>query len=79
MTRVIREKWTESICKKLQKKKKNNRLKRPGIEEDRQTGPRMTARRGEEKESKAIKDDKLNHKETKKNWFLVDQRHCGGI
>ena len=58
---------------------KKDRVKRPGIEEDRQTGPRMTVRRDGQKYRKAIKDGQLNHKETKKNWFLVDQRHCGSI
>ena len=40
------------------KRKKNDRVKSSGIEEDRQTVPRMTVRRNERKDCKAIKDGK---------------------
>ena len=33
---------------------------------------------GRKKDRKAGQEGKQNHKETKKNLFLVDKRHCGG-
>ena len=51
----------------------------PGIEEDRQMGPRMKDKRGRKKDRTVEQEGKQNHKETKMNRFLVDPRHCGGI
>ena len=51
----------------------------PGTE-DRQMGPRMKDKRGRKKKDRTVvQEGKQNHKETKRNRFLVDQRHCGGI
>ena len=47
MTRVKREKWTAERIQEVVKGENNDRVKRSGIEEDRQIGPRMTVRRDE--------------------------------
>ena len=51
----------------------------PWIEEDRQIGTRMTDKRGRKKGMTVVQEGKQNHKETKRNRFLVDPRHCDGI
>ena len=69
-----------SVVEEVSKSKKTNRLKIPGIEEDRQMGPRIKDKRGRKKKDRTVvQEGKPNHKETKRNRFLVDPRHCCGI